>query len=422
MKAYVAMVSSVLLAAAGLAGAEDWAGWRGPTGQGISTARDLPVRWSAKTGENVLWKVPLPGSEGKARLDNNQSSPIVQGDRVFLTACYWPDEVSNKEFPEHIVACYSSTDGKHLWSTKVAPGPWSRASDLRGGYGIPTPAADRERVYVVFGSSVAAALTHDGKLVWRQEIVPFQFDVAMASSPVLYGDTVLLQCDGVARSSRLLALDTRTGERRWEAKRPTVDFSHSTPVLVRIEDRQQLLVAASNAVQGVDPSNGEVLWWCQTAGDTASPVWGGGLVYCDGGRGGPGAAVEPGGKGDLTKTRRKWTLDRVPAGFSSPVIVGEHLYRLCDPGVLKCWKLATGEEVFSQRLNGVSTASSPFVTADGRIYLASAGRSYVVKAGKEGEVLGSGDLEDGCPASAAVAQGRIYLKGKKYLWCIGRKE
>jgi outer membrane protein assembly factor BamB len=403
----------------------NWPGWRGPSGQGIADVRDLPLTWSAKSGENILWKVELPGAGGKGQLDQNQSSPMVVAGKVFVTMSYWPAGVDRKEFPEHHVACYRASDGRLLWDTRVEPGPWSRASDLRGGYTAPTPAADAERVVVVFGSSVIAALDHDGKLLWRKEIVPFDFDVAIGSSPVLYqsamGKVAILQCDGVSRSSRILAYDVKSGEIRWEEKRPTAGFSHSTPTLVRIKDRPQLLVAASNAVQGVDPDNGKVLWWCQGWGDTVSPVYANGLVYCDGGRGAGGVCVDPTGSGDVTKTHRKWKIERIPQGFSSPVIVGEYLYRLTDPSILRCWKLQTGDEVYAKRFDGVSASVSPIVTADGRIYLASAGRSYVVKVGKEPEVLGKGELDDGSPASPAVAEGRIYLKGQRFLWCIGKK-
>jgi outer membrane protein assembly factor BamB len=412
------LLSGVALAALALTAA-DWPGWRGPTGQGICPEKGLPLSWDGKTGKNVLWKAALPGAGRKVRQDHNQSSPVVQGGRVVVTVSVWPAGASQKEFPEHHVLAFAASDGKPLWDTKVAPGPW-RLDDLRGGYTVPTPAADAERFYVVFGSSVIAALDHAGKELWRKEIAPYDFDVAMASSPVLYRDTVLLQLDGV-KNSRLAAFDRKTGEVRWVEKRPRCGFSHSTPVLAKVGGKTQLLVAASDAVQGVDPGDGKVIWWCKTAGDTASPVMVHGLVYCDGGRGGMGACVEPVGTGDLTKTRRKWKLDRVPGGFSSPVVVGETLYRLTDPGILRAWKLATGEEVASLRLPGVSTAASPFTTPEGRIYAASAGRSYVVGAGSKPAVLAASDLGDGCPATPAVAGGRIYLKGKDHLWCVGEK-
>src|SRR5262249_23635318 len=153
------------------------------------------------------------------------------------------------------------------------------------------------------------------------------------ASPVIHKNTILYVCDQVGSTSRLLAFDCKTGEVQWKRKRPEAGFSHSTPVLVRISDKSHLFVAASSPVQGIEPANGKILWWCQASGDTASPVYGGGIVYCDSGRGGPGVAVEPGGTGDLTKTRKKWQIGRVPDGFSSPVIVGKYLYRLHNPGV-----------------------------------------------------------------------------------------
>ncbi len=405
----------------GRSGAGDWPGWRGPTGQGICAEKGLPLEWDAKTGKNVLWKMPLPGHDGKSRQDHNQSSPIVKKGKVFVTVSVWPAGVSEKKFPEHHVLCFDAVGGRQLWDVTVAPGPWL-LRDLRGGYTVPTPAADDERVHVAFGSSVIAALDHAGKQVWRREIVPYDFDVAMASSPVLYRGLVILQLDGVNRSSRLVAYEAKSGEVKWTQKRPDNGFSHSTPVLVQLDGKPRLLVAASNAVQGVDPDDGKLLWWCQATGDTVSPVLGKGLVYCDGGRGGSGVCVEPGGTGDVTRTRRRWKLDRVPGGFSSPVVVGEQLYRLTDPGVLRSWKMTTGEEVFVQRLQGVATAPSPFTTPEGRLYLASSGKSYVVKAGAKPVVLATNDLGDGSPASAAVADGRIYFKGRRYLWCVGKKE
>jgi outer membrane protein assembly factor BamB len=399
--------------------AADWPAWRGLTGMGHAGAKDLPVTWGGTGGANVLWTAALPGQEAKAGQDQNQSSPVVSRGRVFVTASYWPGGKPDPEqFPEHHVACYRADDGRQLWDVTVKPGPW-RLSDLRGGYTAPTPAADGERVYVVFGSSVVAALDYDGRPVWRREIVPFKFDVCIGASPVLYEGTVILQCDQVDRQSRVLAWDRRTGDPAWEEKRPTVGFSHSTPVLATVDGKPQLLVAASTAIQGVDPASGKVVWWCDAKGDTASPVLSGGLVYCDSGRGGPGVAVAPGGTGDVTKTRVKWRVALVPEGFSSPVADGEYLYRLHAPEVLKCFRLATGEVVYSERLAGVSTACSPVATADGRVYLAGAGRSYVVKAGPKLEVLATNDLGDGCPASPAVAGGRLFLKGRMALHCIG---
>jgi len=413
-----------LFAAVALASAlpaADWPGWRGPTGAGQTAEKALPLTWGGRADENVAWKVALPGQEAKAGQDQNQSSPVVFGGKVFVTASYWPGgKPDPKAFPEHHVACYQAADGKLLWDATVAPGPWL-FGDLRGGYTAPTPAADPDRVYVVFGSAVIAALDHAGKPVWRKEIAPHKFDVALAASPVLFGDTVILQCDQTDRQSRLAAFDRKTGDITWEAKRPAVGFAHSTPVLAKIGGATQLLVSASNAVQGVDPASGKVVWWCEAKGDTVSPVVGGRLVYIDSGRGGPGIAVDPTGTGDVTKTHLKWKLATVPDGYSSPVVAGGYLYRLHTPDVLKCVALATGEVMYSERLAGVSTSSSPIATADGRVYLAGGGKSYVVKAGPKFDLLATNDLGDPSPASPAVADGRLYLKGRKWLFCVAAK-
>jgi len=400
--------------------AADWSGWRGPTGMGQTDDKKLPLTWNGKTGENVLWKMPLPGVEEQAAQDQNQSSPIVHRGRVFVTVSYWPGKIDAKKQPEHHVACYRATDGKLLWDAKVEPGPWLFA-DLRGGYTAPTPAADDDRVYVVFGSSVIAALDYDGKPLWRKEIKPFKFDVALAASPMLFGETVILQCDENDRQSRLIAYDRKTGDVKWEELRPMAGFAHSTPVIAEIDGKKQLLVAASNALQGVDPANGKVLWSCDAKGDTVSPVLGGGVVYLDSGRGGTGVAIDPTGSGDVTKTHQKWKTGNMPEGFGSPVIVGEYLYRLHSPGVLKCLKLSTGAVVYSERLTSVSNHASPIAAPDGRIYLASAGRTYVVKAGEKFEILATNDLGDDSHASPAVADGRMFLKGRKMLYCVGEK-
>jgi hypothetical protein len=402
--------------------ADDWPGWRGPTGMGHTTARDLPRAWGGKDQTNVRWKAPL--LPDRARPDQNQSSPIVVGGRVVVTASWWPADSSTNEFPEHHVLCFRATDGKRLWDTRVPPGPWL-LKDLRGGYTAPTPASDGQRLFALFGSAVLAGLDLDGKLLWRKELPRHHFDVAIGTSPVVYKDTVLVSCNQIRsfKASTLLAFAGKTGELKWQKQRPDIDWDHSTPVLAQVQGRWQLLAATANALQGLDPDTGELLWWFRSTeriGDTVSPVLGKDVVYCDSGRGGPGVAVNPTGRDDVTKTHLKWQVGRVPEGFSSPVIVGDYLYRLHNPGVVQCWKLSTGEAVFKLRLEGVEPASSPVTTADDLIYFASAGRSFVLKAGPRPEILSRNDLGDSSRASPAVAEGRLFLKGGRFLYCIGK--
>lgn len=414
----------LLLTAASITAEENWPGWRGPTGMGQTDEKDLPLKWGGKDGTNVLWKKPLFPA-GKVQRDQNQSSPVVWGDKIFVTVSYWPEGISQKEYPEHHVLCFAAADGKKLWDTPIEPGPWKLA-DLRGGYTAPTPCCDGERIYVVFGSSVIAAVDFSGKVAWRKEIKPHQFDVCIGASPLVHKGTVLFVADQLAgsKASSILAYDTKSGELKWKKERPTADWAHCTPLLTKVGDKQQLILGTAHGPEGVDPDTGESLWSVtakERIGDTVTPLLHEGLVYVDSGRGGPGVAADPTGKGDVTKTHLKWRVAVVPEGFSSPVAFGPHLFRLSNPATITCRKWADGEEVFRERLQGLDAAVSPLVTPEGRIYCATAGKSYVLQAGDKLKVLAENDLGDPSRASPAVAKGKIYLKGGEYLFCVGNK-
>ncbi|MBE3069082.1 MAG: PQQ-like beta-propeller repeat protein [Planctomycetes bacterium] len=424
--AALAGIALVVVLAADARG-ENWPRFRGPTGLGYTQEKNLPVVWGGPENKNVLWKAPLTG-EGHA-------SPIVWGDAVFVCTVFWPPTVTDraKVIPEHHVACYGAADGKLLWDTVVPPGPWVR-DDFRsgpgGGYAAATPATDGTRVYVAFASSVLAAIDMQGKIVWRKEIVPYTFDVTVASSPVVYGKTVILLCAMAKKSdSRVVAFDAATGEPAWETKLPDTGFGHSTPLVITVGGKPQMLILASggspsaSALQSLDPATGKRLWWCRGEGDVASPAYGDGLVYFDSGRSGGGVAVDPTGSGDVGKTHVRWTLDHVLEGLGSPTVVGKYLYRLHSHDTLKCWEMATGKPVYSEKLKDVSSVwASPVVDPAGRMFFANAGKSYVVQAGPEMRVLAVNDLGDGNHPSPAVSGGRMLLVGKKNVYAIGHKD
>jgi len=372
---------------------------------GLSPDKDLPLTWDGKTNENILWKAPLP------KCSESQSSPIVCKDRVFVMTAL------SKPLEQH-VTCYQKSEGTQLWDTVIPPGPWM-LTDLRGGYCCSTPATDGERVIVVFGSATMAALDYGGKIVWQKDIMPRDFDVAISSSPILYKDAFILLCDQRNGKSFLAAYDPKTGAPKWEAKRPDQGFNHSTPLLVEVNGKPQLIISASSALQGVDPENGKIIWRCAHRGDVPTPAFGGGLAYADEGRGNVGTCVDASGAGDVTKTQLKWKTAAGINGFGSPLIVGEHIYRVSAS--LRCWELASGKEVWAQRLGG-DFNPSPVATPDGRIYFAGAGPSWVIKAGPRFELLGKSDLGDPSAASAAVSDGRLFLKGQRNLFCVGVKK
>src|SRR2546421_819411 len=390
------------------ASAEDWPQFRGISGQGICNEKDLPTSWSIRTGQNILWKAPLP------RSDNPYSSPIVCKGKVITT-------INMNAGREHHVLCFDSANGKPLWDRIVPPGPWT-LTDLRGGYAAPTPACDGQRIFAFFGSCVLAALDMEGQPLWRYEFKDTAFDVAVGTSPILYKDLLIICADQNQKKSRIIAFERSTGAVKYEVPRPNVSYAHSTPVVAEGGGKSQLLVGANGALQGGNPENGQVIWWCKSDGDAASPVWKENLAYIDSGRGSAGIAVDITGAGDVTKTNLKWRTEKpIPESLSSAVIWGQYIYRLQTPGVLRCIDLKSGRDVYTQRLEGASAWSSPIVTADGLIYLASSRTTFVVKAGPKFELIATNPLDDPNHASGAVADGRIYLKGQKFIYCIAQQ-
>jgi outer membrane protein assembly factor BamB len=402
---------------------ENWPAWRGPTGDGQTKERELPLTWGGKQQDNIRWKAALFPSD-KVRRDHNQSSPILWGNRVFVTVSFWPEGVSETVLPEHHLICFQLSDGKQLWDLLIPPGPWL-LTDLRGGYTASTPACDGTHVYCIFGSAVIAAVSLEGKLVWRQEIKPHNFDVCLGASPVLYKGSVIFVSDQNKdkKSSSVICWDAKTGEQRWKKDR-NYDKGHSTPALAVVNGKMQLIAGGANGLQAFDPETGDTIWTFPMPGricDTVTPLVRDGQMYVDSGRGGPGVAVDVTGKGDVSETHLKWKIKLVPEGFSSPLLIGDQIYRLHSPGMLSSWNWKTGEEVFKERLEGIATGPSPIATPEGRIYCATAGRSYVLKVGPKMEILAVNELGDPHHSSPAVGPGCLLLKGGKHLFCIGKK-
>lgn len=406
--------------------AGDWPGWRGPTGLGYTDEKDLPLSWNGKTGKNILWKTLLHGG----RKNNPEfsspgwSCPIVWRDRIFLTTSVWPEGMTEKERRLSIAAqhvlCFQVSDGKQLWDT-VIPSGKVVVDNFYHGYTVPTPVTDGKHVFALFGSGVIAALDFDGRIVWREELPRLKdVDGGVCSSPILFEDTVI--SPGIAETG-LRALEKETGKVKWEQKTKERNRM-ATPALIRIGEKTQLIHYAGG-IQGLDPATGELLWFCRGVNSSqSSPVFGSGLLYTDVGRGGQNCnAVDATGTGDVSKTHVKWQARVTTASGSSAIVVGPHVYRASEPGSIKCRELSTGEMVYDERTPKISPSSSPIACADGRIYFASPGKSFVIKAGPKFEILATSDLDDGPDyTTPAVANGRIFIKGKSYLWCIGSKE
>ena len=406
------------------ASAENWPQFRGPTGQGISTEKGLPTRWSPT--ENVAWKTPIPG-EG-------WSSPIVWGDRVFVTAA--TDTGKNCH-----VLCLDRKTGKVLWDKQVFQQTTVRIQK-KNSDATPTPVTDGQRVYAFFGGGGAVALDFDGNVVWTNTENKFYSQHGLGSSPTLYKDVLIMPWDHSIRpgpgidpktgwqipweEAFVLGLDKNTGKELYKAKRGKSRISHMTPHIVEVDGKPQLISAAGDVINAFDPETGKPLWHVRTGGEgvTPSPVFGDGVVYSSSGfpTNVPYAAIRAhrmGGSGDVTEKNLLWEQKKAVPMLPSFVLANGLLFTVKENGIAQCLDPKTGEEIWTQRLEGTYSAS-PVATADGRIYLISEqGDTLIFEAARAFKEIATNPLEGQVQASPAVSQGQIFIRTEKNLYCIG---
>jgi outer membrane protein assembly factor BamB len=380
-----------------------WPRWRGPSGMGLSDEKGLPVRWSPT--ENVAWKTELPGA--------GNSSPVIWGEQIFLTTAF--DQGRRRS-----LACVSRS-GALLW-VKDAPATAPEGRVIaKNGYASATPAVDGERVVAFFGNGGLVAFDLEGKVLWQYPLPPFDAMHGTGASPVIYGDLVVLFQEQSSKPSMGLAVDKRTGERRWVVEREPA-LGWCTPLALRIAGRDQLVYGASNTVVAYDPATGAEIWKCGGPTHEVIPtvVAGHGLVFCASGRSGPMLAVRPAGTGDLSKTGLVWRAPRGAPHVPSPVLAGEFLYQVNDLGIVTCFRARTGEVLFQKRLGGTYSASP--VAADGKIYFTSEeGDTTVMRPGPDLDILSVNPLGETTLASAAVLGGQFFIRTAKQLWAIGQR-
>ncbi|QDU94264.1 outer membrane biogenesis protein BamB [Lignipirellula cremea] len=413
----LAAAAVLLLAMPLQATAEDWPQFRGPTGQGLSTEKNLPLQWSGS--ENVAWKVRVPG-EG-------WSSPIVVGDLVFVTS------TTNEGQSCHVI-CFDRKSGDLRWNTKVFDQE-VRKKRAENSDATPTPVSDGKRVYAVFSGGGIAALDFSGKLAWTHRDIAFYGHHGLAASPIIYKDLLLMAYDGSSdgednkigwkipwKEAVLLAVDTKTGKERWRGKRGLSRLGHVTPNILHEDSGDQIISGAGDAVQGFDPASGELIWsiYSQGEGVTPSVVVGDGLVFsCSGFEAPTIRVIRTGGQGDVTKTHIAWEQTRGVPSLASPLYVAPYLYAVTDAGIATCLDAASGEIVWQERIEG-KHSSSP-VYADGRIYFLSEaeGETVVLEAGPKFNILARNRIDEKCKASIAISQGNLFLRSEEHLFCIG---
>ncbi len=342
--------------------AEDWPQFRGPTGQGHSTERGVPIEWSES--RNVVWRTPIPG--------RGWSSPVVAGGRVWVTTATQGGGASLRAL------AFDAESGREVVNVEVFRIRSADLSNPKNSHASPTPIVDGDRVYVHFGAEGTAAITTSGEIVWKTKF-PYESQHGNGGSPVLYGDLLILSCDG-SNDAFVVALDTRTGKVRWKTpRRQPFDQAYSTPLVIRVGDRDEAGFQEPSLL-----------------------------------------AVRVDGTGDVTRTHIAWARQRAAPLTPSPLLAGDELYIVNDVGIASCLNAKTGEAYWVQRLGGNYSASP--VLADGRIYfLSEEGAATVIAAGKEFRKLATNVIDGETLASMAVSNGSIFIRTDSQLYRIGER-
>ena len=389
-------------------GARYWSRWRGPSGQGLVSGSGYPDRWSAT--ENILWRTPVPGT--------GNSSPIVWGDRIFVTTAYDRGQRLS-------LLAFRRSDGMKLWEA-FAPEGRLESVHQKNGHASATPVTDGKLIYVSFGSRGLMAFDFEGKLVWRQDLGAMNNYWGTAGSPLLYKDRVILYQDQQRADSFIAAFDAATGKPLWRTRR-NASVGWGTPVAVRAGNRDEIIVNGQYAVVSYDPNDGRELW--RVSGTTMevipTVVVGHGLLYSSSGRAGPTLAIRPGGQGDVTSTHVAWSTPRGSPFVPSPILLGDQLYMVNDmTSIASSFDARSGKTVWQDRL-GVAQregfSASP-VAVDGKIFFTNdMGETFVLRAGPAFTLLHINNIGETTLASPALVDGRWYIRTANNLIAIGAR-
>ena len=386
-----------------------WARFRGPGGAGTSAYANIPTDWDGATDKGVLWKTPLP-LKGK-------SSPVLWGKRMFLTAA---------DKARRLVVCIDVDTGKEMWQCTVSvPGPPAAVPHLDGetGYAPCGPVTDGRHVVAMFPNGDLVGVDYEGRQLWAKNLGLPDNGYGHAASLEMWQDKTLVLFDQGGLNdgkSRLLAFSSATGRLRWARPRP-VASSWATPVVVHAAGKDQLITSADPWVISYDPTNGKEIWRARVmSGDVASsPILAGGMVFVVH-ESADLVAIRPDGTGDVTKTHVAWKAEEGLPDITSPVSNGKQIWLVTSNGDLTCYDVKTGKMLYLKELDGAYNAS-PSVVGD-QVWLMNAkGVTQMIAAGPEYKLLHTTQLGEHIYASPVFADGRLYIRGNKTLYCIGAK-
>jgi len=398
--------------------AGNWTQFRGNDGSGTSSEAELPLNWG--DGENLVWKTGLPGY--------GASSPITYGDRIFLTGYSGYGTASSAATTQTMlklhVTCLNRSDGTVRWDRKIDGNDneqdYKRFVALHG-YASGTPATDGKAVFAFFGSSGVVAYDYEGELLWTADVGDKTHIFGSGTSPVLFGDLVIVNAS--VESGSLVALDKQTGDEVWRA--PDINSAWNTPLLVDVgADKPEMVVNTNTKLLAFDPSSGEPLWnFTNGAGTYICPsvVAENDIVYAVGGRSGKVVAVRGGGRGDVTESHQVWASEG-QSNVPSPVLHDGRLHWVSDKGIAFCLDAQSGEQVYKKRIADAKKVYASVVAVDDRLYvLTCADGAMVLSAGSEFEQLAHNVFSDDDSifnASPVVSNGQLLIRSDRFLYCV----
>lgn len=406
--------------------AENWPGWRGPRGDGSSNSQNPPLQWNAETGDGIVWKTEIPGI--------GHASPIIWEDHAFIVTCDLDAQMRQ-------LIALDAKKGDILWKRDVINAKLEKKHALNS-FASGTPATDGKLVYVTFfeagdqeiiapnvgserkifpGKMVVAAYDYEGNQKWIVKPGEFISAHGYSSCPVLYKDLVIVNGDHDG-DSYILAINKNTGETVWKTKRSYGIRSYCTPLIREIDGRTQMVFSGSKHIISLNPENGNVHWVVEgpTEQFVASMVYDGELFYmCAGFPTYHVMGIDPRGKGDVTESHVRWHSKEVRCYVPSPVVIGDYLIVADDRGTANCYSTKDGTRLWLDRLGNHFSAS--LLQANGLAYLiADNGLTKIVKPGKELEIVAENPLNEYVYASPALANNRLFIRGEKHLFCIGK--
>lgn len=401
-----ALCAGLIAGAAPAVFTQDWPQFRGPDGQGHSNERGVPVEWSES--RNVSWKVPVPG--------RGWSSPVIVDGRVWLTTAI----DSGRDTSLRLLS-FDAATGRQTLDVEVFRLKNAALLNAKNSHASPTPVVEKDRIYVHFGAQGTAAVSTGGDIIWKARQA-YESQHGNGGSPVLYGDLLIFSCDGFDQAF-VVALDKQTGKTRWRTLRPQPwSQAYSTPLVIRVGSRDQIVSVGAFHAAAYDPQNGKEIWrvtYPDGFSNVPRPVYGEGLVFITTGFQQPAImAVRPDGTGDVTRTHVAWTQTRGAPLTPSPLLAGDNLYVVTDAGIASCLNARTGAILWQHRL-GEGVSASP-VFADGRIYLLDEqGRTTVIAPGETFQQVAENVLDGPALASMAVASHAFFIRTATHLYRIG---